>query len=284
MQIRTALALALLAAVAHAAEIKPGDVTYSDGSTPDQRPARIMKLPPPPPPPPPKPAPRGVEILSVIRGDLIMARVNGRVTGLTLGGVWVPVPPGLGLPANYMGTEARDMVASRLRSEVLEVQPLAPMRRGAPLPVRILVGPDRFDLAVALARSGYATASPTSAASPEQAAAIREAETFARRSGRGMHDGGATRFAQTTGQEVDFGLTAWLSLGIGAQAEGTFDEGEERVPEERVETMVINPRPDFELEDPREALWTWGRQMGLGFDEAAVQQLLYPEPGSVHNH
>jgi len=155
-----------------------------------------------------------VEIVGVLRGNVVLAKKDGQVLGLRLSGVWVPTPPGLGEEVQYRGAEARQFVIDAIDGQPLRIQPLGKVQPGKPLWVRILVGPEgegERDLSVMLAEAGLALAERNRAASEEQGEAIYRAERKARATRRGMHDGGyATFMAKSGREEINFGLAVWL--------------------------------------------------------------------------
>ncbi len=126
----------------------------------------------------------GAEIVSVIQGDLLLARIGDRKLLLEVAGIWVPAPGGLAKVAQYRGDEARELAVATLASGTVQVDFLPARSPEGLLQIRVRIGGDNpRDLAVVLAEAGLAMSDGQVMGAPELG--TRSRPPSARRAARG---------------------------------------------------------------------------------------------------
>lgn len=211
--------------------------------------------------------------LHVVRGDLILGRVDGRLASFRLAGVWVPTPSGHAATPHYMGDEARDRTADFVRYERLFIDLLDDPSAEQPWTVRIRsAGPESRDLSVVLAEAGYALCDERATPDPHHAQKVCSAEKRARRSLRGMHDGGFMPFSLAQRKQRSLGLVLWLPALL-ANRPGRAPGASRRSGYSSVrggDAFFERPMVSTLHGSPVAAIRDWGREVGLPPDASSI--------------
>jgi endonuclease YncB( thermonuclease family) len=205
----------------------------------------------------------GAEIVSVIQGDLLLARIGDKKLLLEVAGIWVPAPGGLAKVAQYRGDEARELAVATLASGTVRVDFLPARSPDGLLQIRVRIGGDSpRDLAVVLAEAGLAMSDGQVMGAPELGAGITAAERQARRARRGLHDGGFQSHEMARASLVDLGLKNYL---LASERAARDLAGSGAAPE----TATWAQPSEYGLHsNPASAIRDWGSSMGLPPDSS----------------
>ena len=208
-----------------------------------------------------------VEVLG--GGTLLVKDDEGREIHLELSGVWVPAPPSPGTKGDYLGEEARRAVEDLLMSRPAFIKEVTPPEPGqtTTIEVRVRVGKHgEDDLAVLLAEAGYGLVNRSTTADPDHLEAIYRAERKARRSRRGMHDGGFESFARhSRGKVLDLGIGTLAAHSGPRRGGGLQRYLTQQVPGQQARAGGANGIHNSGVE----AIHDWGSRMGLPPDSSS---------------
>lgn len=207
------------------------------------------------------------EVVAVIQGDLLLARVGNRQLLLEVAGVWVPAAKGVSNLEQYHGEDARNLTIRTLASGPVRIDYLASRSSDGLPQIRVRVGAEPArDLSVALAEAGFALADGPVPGQPELSAAITAAERRARRARAGLHDGGFRAFEANRPTLTDLGLRNYVLASQRADRELAATGG-------GVESASWDQPSEYRLHaNPVSAIRDWGSSMGLPPDGSASGQ------------